>query len=281
MSQSDAKEVFIFCDSCKQNVRLKLPAEILDKRVGGLLSVVSVHGTPPHAVVAYIDEQFRVRGIEYPQAALPEEPQVIQEVSEGAVKDLEPHLELGLTGLINSLAEKPKDGVKVLAALMVRAITKRPVFLVHDDPSEGEIALRAVQGLLSDQLLFVTVVNHTQVRGRNLESACVYDLQAKRFMSEGPKVDSKYFEQTIGSLVGQENAYSRLRNELSKIFYSYDRAKQILAQATATVMDTHLASEASIDLMLIPLLLEMAESEGLKLKPKVQQDGLGRAIRSI
>jgi hypothetical protein len=57
--------------------------------------------------------------------------------------------------------------------------------------------------------------------------------------------------------------------------------KKILASVSTVMLDTHLAGEAAIDLMLVPLLLEMAESEGLHLKSRVQQDGLGRAIRSI
>jgi hypothetical protein len=280
MTEAAFKEVYVFCESCKQNVLLRIPAEQAEKRVGGLLSIVSVHGSPQHALVAYLDAQLRTRGIEYPQTAQPETEGKVAEVADSAVGDLDKGLELGLQELVNVLGGKKKDGVRSLAIILAQALTRRRVTLIHDDRTLGTTIARSIGGLLQTQEPAITLAGHEGLKAKDPYKSCVFDVQVAQFLGEGPKVDTRYLEQMIRDIIDEENSYFRLKNDMSKILYSYGRLRTVLA-SVPTILETKLAKEVSADMNLMPVLLEMAKSEGVDIKAQVQQDGLGRAIRSI
>ncbi len=280
MTEAAFKEIYVFCDTCKQNVLLRIPAVQAEKRVGGLLSIVSVHGSPQHALVAYLDGQLRTRGIEYPQTAQPEAEGKVAQVADSAVGDLDKGLELGLQELLDLLGGKKKDGLRSLAIILAQALTRRRVTLIHDDRALGTTIVRSIGGLLQTQEPAIALASHEDLRAKDLGKTCIFDLQVGRFLGEGPKVDTKYLEQMIRDLLDEENSYFRLKNDMSKVLYSYGRLRSVLA-SVPTILETKLAKEVSADMNLMPVLLEMARSEGVDIKAQVQQDGLGRAIRSI
>ena len=57
----ESKSVYVFCNKCRQNILLTIPGDDLEKRHGGLLNILSIHGEEKHAVVFYLDRQFRPR----------------------------------------------------------------------------------------------------------------------------------------------------------------------------------------------------------------------------
>lgn len=60
--------ITIHCKICDQPVKVEASKEELESRGAGIFKIMSVHGNPAHAVVAYIDRNCRVRGIEYPDS---------------------------------------------------------------------------------------------------------------------------------------------------------------------------------------------------------------------
>ncbi|MBD3404954.1 MAG: hypothetical protein GF411_02325 [Candidatus Lokiarchaeota archaeon] len=281
MSSSDEKEIYVFCEQCKQNVLLRVPLTSDAATRGGLMSVVSVHGNPPHALMAYLDAEFRVRGIEYPAAAQTADAGRIESVPESKTEALEEKVELGLLALLDIFHPKRKDAIKALAIIMVNMLTKKRIFLIHDEKAIGTSVISALHDIASFEEDLITLINHTILSKSELNPFCVYDLQQNKLLHQGPKIDSKYFERILQDIAKHENPYFRLKNEMSKIVYAYGRLQEILSALDSSILDTQLACDASIDYELLPFLLEMAESEGHNIRSLVKKDGLGRALRSI
>ncbi|TXT54795.1 MAG: hypothetical protein BAJATHORv1_50046 [Candidatus Thorarchaeota archaeon] len=280
MSKSE-KEVYVFCEQCKKNVLLRVPLDSDAATRGGLMSVVSVHGDPPHALMAYLDAQFRVRGVEYPAAAQTGDTGKIESVPESKVEQLEEKVELGIPALLGMLHSKQKDAIKALSIIMVNLLTKKRIFLIHDEEQIGSSVISALHDIVSSQEELITLISHEILSQSDLNPFCVYDLQQTKFIHKGPKIDSKYFERTLDDITKHENPYFRLKNEMSKIVYAFEKLQEILSSLSSPILDTKLAMDASIDYELMPFLLELAESEGIVVRSLVQKDGLGRALRSI
>ncbi|MHA2240740.1 MAG: hypothetical protein ACXACE_03965 [Candidatus Thorarchaeota archaeon] len=66
MAESETKQVYVFCDKCKENVSLDITDDDIESSKTGLTTVISVHGTPQHAILVYLDKNLKARGVEYP-----------------------------------------------------------------------------------------------------------------------------------------------------------------------------------------------------------------------
>jgi hypothetical protein len=55
MVAPEDKEVYVFCSECKQNVPLKVTEDHIGKAKGGIITILSVHGTSQHAIIVYLD----------------------------------------------------------------------------------------------------------------------------------------------------------------------------------------------------------------------------------
>ncbi len=74
--------VTIKCKICDQPVQIEASKEQLASQSDGIFKVMFVHGKPSHAIIAYIDRNCRVRGIEYPDSFQVDQPQTISVVPE-------------------------------------------------------------------------------------------------------------------------------------------------------------------------------------------------------
>ena len=59
-----SKRVTVHCDTCDGPVEIEVTQEDLSKQADGILRVMLAHGEPLHAIIVYIDKNFRIRGIE-------------------------------------------------------------------------------------------------------------------------------------------------------------------------------------------------------------------------
>ncbi|MHA2080781.1 MAG: hypothetical protein ACW99H_06525, partial [Candidatus Thorarchaeota archaeon] len=66
MTDDESPELYTFCTECQQNVPLEVTEEDIEKAKTGLVSVLSIHGDPQHAILVYLDMNLKARGIEYP-----------------------------------------------------------------------------------------------------------------------------------------------------------------------------------------------------------------------
>ncbi|MEM2142985.1 MAG: hypothetical protein QXS20_09275 [Candidatus Thorarchaeota archaeon] len=60
------RDITVNCAKCGEPVRIEVLPEETSRQTDGILRVMVAHGTPPHAIVVYIDRYFRVRMMEYP-----------------------------------------------------------------------------------------------------------------------------------------------------------------------------------------------------------------------
>jgi hypothetical protein len=279
MAVQSTREAFVFCDKCKQNIALPLSDADRSSWKGGLLTLVSVHGSPQHALIAYVDSQLKIRGVEYPGSVHirvdSQSPPDLTSLAYGKEG------QLTLAAFVDTFGEKRKDAVRALAYVVTQLMFHREVVLVHDDDAIGESIGAALIDLLGGQRISVKVVDHASVDSLESTASCIYDLQEAKFMKEGEKPETRFFEQLVKELVDEEDGFFRLRNELSKILFAYDRMMRILATETGMHLDTKLAHDAAIDLSLFPTLLAMAESDGVDISSRIERDDIGRAIRSI
>ena len=74
--------VTIKCRVCDQPVQVEASKEQLQSQGSGIFKVMFVHGNPPHAIIAYIDRNCQVRGIEYPDSFQVDQPQMLEVVPE-------------------------------------------------------------------------------------------------------------------------------------------------------------------------------------------------------
>ncbi len=277
MSSSDVHETYVFCEKCRENIQLRISEADLTSRRGGLVALLSVHGSPQHALVAYLDKQLRVRGIEYPSSVhiradlTQEQPAVIPQIP----------TELTLPSLIDLFGPRKKDALSTFARVLAQLLFRQTVLLIHDDPTISGTLYSTISGLFGGQSISLYVKDHASSEKLVGESNCVYDVQAMRFISVKTDFSSRFLEPLTKDIIDEPDGLFRLRNELSRLFYSYRRLKQILSSTTGKLLDTRLARDIAIDFAMLPMLFSMAESEGLAIKDRIEKDALGAALRSI
>jgi hypothetical protein len=99
----------------------------------------------------------------------------------------------------------------------------------------------------------------------------IYDLQYGTFISEGIAIDTSHFEQIIKDALDSPNGFSILRNNYHKLKCSYRRLWELLSSGARKYTHKKLAYLVSIDLSLIPLLLRIAENDGVDTASRVKQ----------
>ena len=64
----ESKCVSVHCKICDAPIELEVAKSELDAQTDGIFRVMVAHGEPPHAIIAYVDKNCRVRGVEYPDS---------------------------------------------------------------------------------------------------------------------------------------------------------------------------------------------------------------------
>lgn len=284
MAESEI-EVYAFCKECKENVRLEVSQQDLEEAESGLVAVLSLHGSPQHALVAYIDKDLRVRGIEYPTAIQIKDTPQVSAVSESEI-DIWDEMagDFSLHILVDFFGKKQKKAIVNFAHLIIHMIIKKPIYLVHDDKSMGMLVKKNLIKLPTEQSglsELVRVINHDSVAPTEDRDAFIFDLQMTTPVQEEIDIDSKHIEEMVKEALSSDNSFFQLKYELSKLFFSYRRLVELLKSSHEKIQDRKLARDVAIDFSLLSTLLNIAEIEGIDTKSRVERDGLGSAIRSI
>ena len=83
----DKQHVVVHCRVCGEPVDLEISAQELQEQKNGILRVMFVHGNPLHAIIASVDKNRRVRGIEYPDSFQMGETRTTTVVSQSEVSE--------------------------------------------------------------------------------------------------------------------------------------------------------------------------------------------------
>ncbi|MFX1559180.1 MAG: hypothetical protein ACFFBL_01205 [Promethearchaeota archaeon] len=270
MAEDELPEVYAFCNICKENVPLEITEEDIEKAKTGLISVISVHGTPQHAILVYLDVNLKARGVEYPSLLQVGDDSSI-EVEETTVKeDI-----IDLSTIISSFGEKQEEAVKAFAHISAQLIAGNTLYLIHKNKSIGRVVKDQIDSLFIDEKPASFVITFDDLDYVTGMRPTIYDLQYGTFISEGIAIDTSYFEQIIRVALDSPNGFSMLKNDYHKLKYSYRRLWELLSSGARIYTHKKLAYLASIDLSLIPLLLRIAENDGVDVASRVKQPNEG------
>jgi hypothetical protein len=265
LSDEEVSKAYAFCNICKENVPLDITEEDIDKAKTGLISVISVHGNPQHAILVYLDMNLKARGVEYPS---------LVQVNEGTSSELAEVADIkedvgDLTSIISSFGEKQEDAIKAFAHISAQLVAGNSLYLIHKNKSIGRVVKDQIDSLFTEEKPASFVITMDEIEYVTGMRPTIYDLQFGSFISEGIAIDTSHYEQIIKDALESPNGFSMLRNDYRKLKYSYRRLWELLSSGARTYTHKKLAYLVSIDLSLIPLLLRMAENDGIDVEARV------------
>lgn len=267
MTEDESPELYAFCTVCQQNVPLEVTEEDIEKAKTGLVSVLSIHGDPQHAILVYLDMNLKARGIEYPSLLQVKEDSSTQDDKSTIVEDDV----YDLSSIISSFGEKQDQAIKSFAHISAQLIAGNTLYLIHNNTSIGKVVKDQIDSLFTDQKVASFVIGYDDLDIVSGMRPTLFDLQYGTFISEGIALDTEHFEQLIIDAVSSPNGFSVLKNDYRKLKYSYRRLWELLSAGARIYTRKRLAYLVSIDLSLIPLLLRMAENDGVDVASRVKQ----------
>jgi hypothetical protein len=263
MVEAEPKEVYVYCNICEQNVPLEISEEDMERAKTGLISVISVHGEPQHAIMVYYDMNLKARGVEYPTLKQAKETKVDQEVT--VAEDA-----LDLKSIVSSFGEKQEQAITVFAKISGQLIAGNSLYLVHNNTSIGKVVKDQLDALFPEQKSASFVISYDDIDLVSGMRPSLFDLQYGTFISEGIALETKHFESLIGDALSSPNGFSILKNDYRKLMYSYRRLWELLSSGARMYTRKRLAYLVSIDLAMIPLLLRMVENDGVDVESRVR-----------
>ncbi len=264
MSEDESPALYVFCTICEQNVPLVVTEDDIEKAKTGLISVLSLHGEPQHAILVYLDMNLKARGVEYPS---------LLQVKESEAKDTTATIEddvHDLNSILSSFGEKQDQAIKSFAHISAQLIAGNSLYLIHDNTSIGKVVKDQLDSLFTDQNVSSFVISYDDIDLVSGMRPTLFDLQYGTFISEGIALDTEYFEELIKEAVASPNGFSMLKNDYRKLKFSYRHLWELLSTGTRTYTRKRLAYLVSIDLSLIPLLLRIAENDGIDVASRVK-----------
>jgi hypothetical protein len=269
LTEDEVSEAYAFCNICKENVPLEITEEDLEKAKTGLISVISVHGTPQHAILVYLDMNLKARGVEYPSLVQVNESSSSSEGEQvtNVTKDI-----IDLNSIISSFGDKQEQAIKSFAHISAQLIAGNSLYLIHKNKSIGRVVKDQIDSLFTEEKPASFVISMDEIEYVTGMRPTIYDLQYGSFISEGIAIDTSYYEQIIRDALESPNGYSMLKNDYRKLKYSYRRLWELLSSGARTYTHKKLAYLVSIDLSLIPLLLRMAENDGVDVASRVTEN---------
>ncbi len=267
MTEDESPELYAFCTVCQQNVPLEVTEEDIEKAKTGLVSVLSIHGDPQHAILVYLDMNLKARGIEYPSLLQVKESGAV-EGDKGTIVEDDIH---DLGSIISAFGEKQDLAIKSFAHITAQLIAGNTLYLIHNNTSIGRVVKDQIDSLFTDQEVASFVISYDDLDMVSGMRPTIFDLQYGTFISKGLALDTEHFEQLITDAVSVPNGFSVLKNDYRKLKYSYRRLWELLSAGARMYTRKRLAYLVSIDLSLIPLLLRMAENDGVDVASRVKQ----------
>jgi hypothetical protein len=267
MTEDEAAELYAFCDICKQNVPLEVTPEDIEKAKSGLVSVLSLHGDPQHAILVYLDMNLKARGVEYPSLLQVKESSSDDKQKAATIED-DTH---DLMAIVETFGETQDQAIKSFAHISAQLIAGNSVYLIHNNTSIGKVVKDQLRALFREHKISLTVISFDEIDNVSGMRPTIFDIQYGSFVSEGIVLDTEHFEQLIRDAVGSLNAFNVLMNDYRKLKYSYRRLWELLSAGARIYTRKNLAYLVSIDLSLIPLLLKMAENDGVDVASRVKE----------
>jgi hypothetical protein len=267
VADDEVSEAYTFCNICKENVPLEITEEDMEKAKTGLISVISVHGNPQHAILVYLDMNLKARGVEYPSLVQVNEGATAEVTGPSSVKEDV----IDLTSIISSFGDDQEKAIKSFAHISAQLIAGNSLYLIHKNKSIGRVVKDQIDSLFTEEKPASFVITMDEIEYVTGMRPTIYDLQYGSFISKGIAIDTSHYEQIISDALDSPNGFSMLKNDYRKLKFSYRRLWELLTAGARTYTHKKLAYLVSIDLSLIPLLLRMAENDGVDVESRVSK----------
>ena len=269
MTEDEPSQVYVFCNICKENVPLEISDEHLESAKSGIATVLSVHGDPQHAILVYLDKQLKVRGSEYPS---------LLQVQGGSSVDTDATLpeedkQYDLKSIISSFGDKLDESISAFTQITAQIILGNSLYLIHNNRSIGEVVKNQLDALFTEQRTTLSVISYDELDTVSGMRPVIFDLRYGSFISKGMAIDTSYFEQLVEDAQANVNGFSVLKNEFSKLMFSYRRLWELLSVGVKKYSPKRLAYLVQIDQSLMPLLLKMAENDGIDVESRLREWG--------
>ncbi len=265
MAEDDKTQVYAFCNLCKENVPLDITGTNVEDAKSGLVTVLSIHGDPQHAILVYLDKQLKVRGTEYPsmlQIKYGTSQEKPKETKEGRIYDL--------GQVISAFGDKQDAAISSFAQISAQIILGNSLYLIHTNTAIANVVKEQLDALFAEQRTYLFVITYDEIDTVSGMRPTIFDLQYGNFISKGVAMDTVYFEQLINDALSEPNGFSLLKNEFSKLKFSYRRLWELLSAGAKKFTQKRLAYLVSIDESLMPLLLKIAENDGIDVKSRIR-----------
>ena len=142
--------------------------------------------------------------------------------------------------------------------------------MIHTNTAISKVVKEQLDALFTDQRTHLFVLTYDEIDTVSGMRPTIFDLQYGTFISKGVAIDTQHFEQMIDEDIAEPNGFSLLKNEHSKLKFSYRRLWEFHSTGAKKYTEKRLAYLVSIDQSLIPLLLKMAENEGIDVSSRVR-----------
>jgi hypothetical protein len=266
MADDENDQIYVFCNICQENVPLDVTEEQLEASTSGLTTVINVHGSPQHAILVYLDKQLRARGTEYPSILQVKDSPTVESATE--VPKEETLYEL--SSVVSSFGENEEVAVKAFAQITAQIIVRNHIYLIHTNRDIGKVVKKQLDALFTDQETSLAVISYDEMDGVSGMRPTIFDLQHMAFISKGVAIDTDVFEKYVGDALNDINGFNLLKNDFSKLMYSYRRLWELLTTGARKYTKKRLAYLVSIDQSLIPLLVQMAENDGVDVASRIR-----------
>jgi hypothetical protein len=266
VSKGASEQVYAYCTKCNENILLEIDDEEIQTASSGITAVLSVHGSPQHAALVYVDKQLKVRGIEYPSIVQVTEDQ--DSIAKSA--ELTESSDHNLDSVVSAFGDRQESAVEALAMIIVQLMIRNSVYLLHKNLDIGRVVEQQLEALFAKQDSSLYVISYDDLESVEGMRPSIFDLQTGRFVSEGAPLDAEYFEELVYQGLEDEAGFSGLRADLSKLTFSYRRICDLLSAGAKRYRIDNLARLAQIKKSLMPLLLRMAEAEGVDVDSRVR-----------
>ncbi len=266
MTETESDDVYVFCNVCKENVPISVKESDLENSSSGLTTVISVHGEPQHAILVYFDKQMKARGTEYPSLLQVKDSPTIDVAKEMPTEEVL----YELASVVGAFGDNQEAAISCFAQIAAQIIVRNHLYLIHTNRDIGKVVKTQLDALFTDQETSLAVISYDEMDGVSGMRPTIFDLQHLTFISKGIAIDTSIFEKLVRDALTGINGFSQLKNEFSKMMYSYRRLWKLLSAGARKYTQKKLAYLISIDLDLIPILLRMAENDGIDIASRVR-----------
>lgn len=283
---------FVNCQECGMNILFEIEASRVRDVESGIVTLSSIHGIPPHILVVHLDTEMRLRGescisnVQLDTNMVPVDPVT------SPLPGHRPETTFGVQKVPfgDMLKRLGRGSVKKFANVLAAVIVGDPVFIISPEYEDARFMAEIIEEVSgAHNIGGVRAMDPDDYESWDENGdfddmeAWVFDMDGRSFArrpSSATRLLSSigYIERIVLDAKKQKKfGYLHVRDEVSKLIYSYGRFRTILGgiRGGETITDIELAYEIPTDLWALEFIISLSRIDGYgRLAGKVEMKGL-------